>query len=720
MKWKGFFQSTLAKYVFSYAAILATVVTGLYFIINTQLKQEYLKLYRNESRNQISYVADRISKGLLEIEKADMLLASDVNIIDARYSSADYSHYLVINELKKYCSRNILSSDIIYLDRKSSTAYTTSCQYGISGSSLDLTMYGTKGIVIPGSYYDSDASLNKIFKVTNGSSTLLLFSPGDSSSGSRAIYVLDQNELRSILDACLSKGVSGVELTDPSGRALFSSGSALPPGADGEPSSSGEIITLDLPYPAIRVRALFQKDFIEAATNAVFVNTYLMVGLLVAAGVVIIFFSMKMTYSPLHELKKHITNSRDRFSNDITLLDSTYHASEELNMLLQKRLNNYRTVIRESILGSEALPENVRNTASDSIDKLFASGDKLTMAVVKILFTAPPEGNGVERIRSRFSAAFTCIVLKADGGEASLLIAWKDRKDEDAAALKRPLESILRELPCMIAFSNRSASPLDIARLYSNATAAENFLNPGRRILGYDDIPENTENYEKNYSYQLFDQLADTLEKMDSESSFRLVRELFDSIDMRKDPEMFIRCILIDTATLIGTCISRSSIKYEKYSGVLAHALDLCRKSNYVQTKGEILESFNAMLEILFTESSDAGVSCAQIEAFVKENFRQPDFSITALADHFGVSIAYMSFLFKKKFSVNFSSYVWRLRYEKSRLLLATTNYSIEKIGALVGYDNASSFRRKFKDECGVSPSQYRKKARETPDMQPG
>jgi AraC-like DNA-binding protein len=69
---------------------------------------------------------------------------------------------------------------------------------------------------------------------------------------------------------------------------------------------------------------------------------------------------------------------------------------------------------------------------------------------------------------------------------------------------------------------------------------------------------------------------------------------------------------------------------------------------------------------------------------------------------------------------VNFSSYVWRLRYEKSRLLLATTNYSIEKIGALVGYDNASSFRRKFKDECGVSPSQYRKKARETPDMQPG
>ena len=45
---------------------------------------------------------------------------------------------------------------------------------------------------------------------------------------------------------------------------------------------------------------------------------------------------------------------------------------------------------------------------------------------------------------------------------------------------------------------------------------------------------------------------------------------------------------------------------------------------------------------------------------------------------------------------------------EKAKELLLTTDMSIDDISIAVGYYNTSSFRRKFKQETGVSPSQFR------------
>lgn len=710
MRWRNFFKSTIVKYIFSYAAILITVITGLYFIINYQLKQEYLEMYVQESRNQISIAADRISNGFLEIEKTNMILSSDVDIINARYNdNPDYSRYQTINELAKYRSRNALFQDIIYLDRKKGAAYSTTHQCNINEGSIDITLYEKNNISIPKSYYDSDTSFSKIYPVTNGTTTLLLFSPKNDSLDFRVIYVLNQNELYSILNSCLSKGISGVDLTDLSGSTILSSGTAFSYDTNGKSlHPSEDIFTMKISYPLLMLHAAFDKNFLKSATDAVFIKVYLMVALLIVAGIIIIFFSMKMTYFPLHELKKHITNSKGHFANDISLLNSTYQASEDLNMFLKKSLNNYKTVIHESILSSK-ISQNIPDTVLDNIDKLFVSGNKLILSVVKIRFTDFPEGDAIKLIQSHFNNAFTSIILEADKNRVSLLLAWEDEKNKDDLILNRPLKNLLDQMPCTIAFSNYSTNPLDIARLYSNTTAAESFLNSDRRIVGYDDISESPDNYEKNYPYKLFDQFGATLDQMDSENSFRLVKELFNSINIENDPEIFIRCILIDTTTLIGTFLSRNAVKYEKYRTVFTHTLDLCRKSNYLQTGKEIGENFNVMLEILFSEASNTNISFAQIEAFVNENCCQPDFSITVLADHFNVSIAYMSFLFKKLFNINFSNYVWDLRYKKAQMLLSTTEYSIEKIGLLVGYDNPSSFRRKFKDESGISPSQYRK-----------
>lgn len=67
-----------------------------------------------------------------------------------------------------------------------------------------------------------------------------------------------------------------------------------------------------------------------------------------------------------------------------------------------------------------------------------------------------------------------------------------------------------------------------------------------------------------------------------------------------------------------------------------------------------------------------------------------------------------MSYLFKKELNQNFSDFLWNLRLEKAKELLLTTDLPIDVVSLSVGYLNASSFRRKFKQAIGVSPSQFR------------
>ena len=68
----------------------------------------------------------------------------------------------------------------------------------------------------------------------------------------------------------------------------------------------------------------------------------------------------------------------------------------------------------------------------------------------------------------------------------------------------------------------------------------------------------------------------------------------------------------------------------------------------------------------------------------------------------------YKDYLIKKEMNQNFSEYLWTLRLEKAKELLNNTDMSIDEISIAVGYFNTSSFRRKFKQDTGLTPSQYR------------
>lgn len=69
----------------------------------------------------------------------------------------------------------------------------------------------------------------------------------------------------------------------------------------------------------------------------------------------------------------------------------------------------------------------------------------------------------------------------------------------------------------------------------------------------------------------------------------------------------------------------------------------------------------------------------------------------------------YLSTLFKKETGETISDYTQKLRLEKAKNLLRTTNLNLNEIAAQVGYSDPKHFSKLFKKTFGIRPQDYRK-----------
>ena len=85
--------------------------------------------------------------------------------------------------------------------------------------------------------------------------------------------------------------------------------------------------------------------------------------------------------------------------------------------------------------------------------------------------------------------------------------------------------------------------------------------------------------------------------------------------------------------------------------------------------------------------------------------------SLEDLADYIYLSPSYLCKIFKEEMKTNFSSYLNKVRIEKSKILLLSEQLSITEIAILVGFCDQSYFNKVFKKLTGVTPKNFREKS---------
>lgn len=96
--------------------------------------------------------------------------------------------------------------------------------------------------------------------------------------------------------------------------------------------------------------------------------------------------------------------------------------------------------------------------------------------------------------------------------------------------------------------------------------------------------------------------------------------------------------------------------------------------------------------------------------SYVNEHLHDPDLSLNLLSDHFGVSNASVSRIFKNTAGQNFYNYITEKRMAKAKELLLLKGHCPREIAAEIGYDNEYSFKRAFRRTYGITPRDFLEK----------
>ncbi len=127
----------------------------------------------------------------------------------------------------------------------------------------------------------------------------------------------------------------------------------------------------------------------------------------------------------------------------------------------------------------------------------------------------------------------------------------------------------------------------------------------------------------------------------------------------------------------------------------------LRRLCNFIMTSGEAEPSSS--------DEVGTGDIMDRVVAYIDAHDSDKELSISAISETFGMPNARLSQLFKGKMKVTPLDYLTMLRVEHSKTLLMNTDMSVKDIAEAVGYYDAGSFIRRFRQKVGVTPLQYKR-----------
>ena len=94
---------------------------------------------------------------------------------------------------------------------------------------------------------------------------------------------------------------------------------------------------------------------------------------------------------------------------------------------------------------------------------------------------------------------------------------------------------------------------------------------------------------------------------------------------------------------------------------------------------------------------------------YIDNNYLSGDIDCSLLSDLCGVSYSYFKRLFIMKFNISPVKYITKKRISYACDLLVSNKYSVSDIAFMAGYNDVYYFSRVFKENTGMSPSEYKK-----------
>jgi two-component system response regulator YesN len=124
------------------------------------------------------------------------------------------------------------------------------------------------------------------------------------------------------------------------------------------------------------------------------------------------------------------------------------------------------------------------------------------------------------------------------------------------------------------------------------------------------------------------------------------------------------------------------------------------------------LENIFQNIALTYQQSFESENIVQKIIRYTKENYEK-ELTMTDIAEKFNYSHSYLGKKFRTETGMSYHIYLDQIRIEEAKSLLSDSSLYIYEISERVGYSSSDYFHKKFKENIGLSPNQYRNKVTE-------
>ena len=188
--------------------------------------------------------------------------------------------------------------------------------------------------------------------------------------------------------------------------------------------------------------------------------------------------------------------------------------------------------------------------------------------------------------------------------------------------------------------------------------------------------------------------------------------------------EKYMTADMIEALSIHRPCVFRPDDTSREHMAVLFGALNNAYSKAVKEAEEDDVEVSSAiamyLCQILLLISSGNNMYIPQkytdcrveeIIKYINENYESIN-NIDEIAAHFYMSRYYLCHLFNKNLGVGLIAYLNTIKIRRACELLEGGQASITEIATSCGFNSSSYFCKVFKEEKGISPSEYRKKRR--------
>ena len=421
-----------------------------------------------------------------------------------------------------------------------------------------------------------------------------------------------------------------------------------------------------------------------------------------------------MNYSPIKKLKEKAAHlsKKEETPDELTAISETLDYLHDKSTHLEMQYNNNLMEIKNNYL------RRLMHDGYETIDAFNANTSELhlhfsetTFQVTILLFhtTIKNSDQIFLSITKHLSQYFVCHYIEAL--DTNKLILINNMKEPNTILLQEAYRSLLElmvtkySLVITAGAGNFCSGTKMIAKSYIEAQGALDyrFVKGTGIIIMYSDI-DPSQTLLASYPYSLFTKLTNASVSQNLENITKFIHEILDYIVTNKLPLFQAKGICFDMAKLVSESIQIPQAKKNDLSINL-------KQLSEVETAQEIVgivEHFCEKLETHPKEINPQDALLLDINNYLEKQCLRIDFSLQEVANHYSMQLSNLSNFYKSATGQNPIDRVTDLRIEKAKELLYTTDLPLRDIAVQVGYQNVSSFIRRFKEHQGITPGSFR------------